>query len=249
MNLGDLRHGGGTAGPDRPDRLIGDDRVWTAGRVGNGAGQLGGDHRQGGASVTLAEAFADADDGGESRPDSGGGLGGNGCTGFRMVLAALGMADDHVPRPQISPHFGADIACEGAGRLVVAVLTAQGDGRSFQSPAHQRGERGGRADGEVHPDLTGPGDHPLHLGQGSPQAVHLPVAGHQLPAFRHRPHPKTTRTGKAPGPAPGAPLALPRCRIFLWRTGFPFAAKCSSKPSSSGQPREVAAKFSGSRAA
>ena len=48
----------------------------------------------------------------------------------RVILPALGMADDHGARAGIGQHLGRDVAREGAGLLGVAVLPADGDPRS-----------------------------------------------------------------------------------------------------------------------
>jgi hypothetical protein len=63
VHLGDVGGGGGVAGADRPDRLIGDDDLALAFRaLRKRAGELFGDDLDRPARLALRLAFADADD-------------------------------------------------------------------------------------------------------------------------------------------------------------------------------------------
>ena len=71
VNLSHVVRGRRQAGPDRPDRLIGDDRVRGRGSVGHRAGELPGDDIEGRSGLALALALAEADDGDEPGPPRG----------------------------------------------------------------------------------------------------------------------------------------------------------------------------------
>ena len=103
----------------------------------------------------------------------------HGEVGLVVVLAALGVADDHVLGSGFLDHLGGDLAGVGAVVLIVAGLRADGDVAVLEQ-THGGGDvhRGDAQDyiaplapGHDGLELLGKG---LHLGQG---VVHLPVAG------------------------------------------------------------------------
>ena len=127
VHLGDICRRRGQPGADRPDRLVGDDEIGRARRLGNRAAQLPADDGERLARLALALRLADADDGGKPGAMGGRGLGADLGVLLAVVLAALGMADDREGRPGIGEHLGGDVAGEGAGFLGVAILPADRD--------------------------------------------------------------------------------------------------------------------------
>ena len=145
---GDVVLGGGLAGADSPDRLIGDDagETWR-----QAAGQLVADHLVMFGGVALGFGLADADDRGQAGGDGGFGLGLDQGVGLVVILAALGMAEDDPGGAGVSQHGGGDVA--GMGTLVVdmAVLAADGDRRSGQ----QRGDGGDLGERRANQQIAG----------------------------------------------------------------------------------------------
>ena len=91
------------------------------------------------------------------------------------------MAEDDIAAAEIGQHGGADAAGMGAGFGLVAILPAQGDGRSGE----RAGDRVERSERREHRDIAGIG---RRSGGGGrfrerdglgAQPVHLPVAGDQ----------------------------------------------------------------------
>ena len=66
-----------------------------------------------------------------------------------VVGAALGMADDDGGGAGIGQHLGGDVAGVGAGRLGVAILAADGDGRAARGFGKAREQSRRRAHHQV----------------------------------------------------------------------------------------------------
>ncbi len=127
----------GSAGSDRPDRLISDDQVGRGRRVRQRAVELAADHVQRLPASRSAALLADADDGHEPCP-----VGGH--APWRAPAhrsrdgrrAPLGMTDNDGVGAGIGQLFSRDIAGMGAGGLGVAILRAD---------RHRRAARGAAA--------------------------------------------------------------------------------------------------------
>jgi hypothetical protein len=66
-----------------------------------------------------------------------------------VVLAALGMADDHISRARIGQHLGGQVPGERARFLGVAILPADGHPRAHRQGGAEAHQGGGRADREL----------------------------------------------------------------------------------------------------
>ena len=180
-DLGGLLGGGGLAGADGPDGLIGDDALaqLLGGDAGQGGLHLQGDELHGDAQLPLLQALAHADDGMQTRLQSGQNLLVDGEIRFAEILAALGVADDDVFDAQVLEHIGGNLAGVGAGLFIEHVLRAHGDAQVLE------GLQGG---GDIH---EGDAHHhvaPLGAGHDGLNVVgkflgiagghvHFPVAG------------------------------------------------------------------------
>jgi hypothetical protein len=99
-----------------------------------------------------------------------------------MVLAALGVADDHVGSAEIGQHLGRDVARERPRFLRVAVLPANADARAEGGTGEGVDEGRRRADEELDLALQSRRVAVANLGEHLRRghaAVHLPVAGDQ----------------------------------------------------------------------
>ena len=180
-DLAGLFGGGGLAGADGPDGLIGDDHAahLVLGQAGQGGLHLIGDQLLGDAQLPLTQALAHADDGLQAGLQGGLDLLVDGEVGLVVVLAALGVADDDVLGAHVLEHLGGDLAGIGAGGLVVAGLAADGhpgvpeslDGAVHIDAGDAQYDLAPLVAAQVGLDGLGKG---LGLGEG---LVHLPVAG------------------------------------------------------------------------
>ena len=127
-DLGGLPGGGGAAGADGPDGLIGDDALahLLRGYAGQGALHLEGNELQGHAHIPLLQALAHADDGVQARLQGGVDLLVDGHVGLAEVLPPLTVADNDILDAQVLEHIGGHLAGVGAVGLKVQVLRANG---------------------------------------------------------------------------------------------------------------------------
>src|SRR5271168_1021848 len=97
-----------------------------------------------------------------------------------MQLPPLGMADDHVACAGIFQHLCADIACEGAGGLGAAILTAdRNTSGCLRHGAVDEGCRGANQNlgsGRRSTDLC---RNCLDLSERRAEAIHFPISRHQ----------------------------------------------------------------------
>ena len=178
MHVGDVGERRHEPRPDRPDGLVGDHRRVRHRAVRHGAAHLPGHDLERPARLALRPGLADAHDRDEPPPARRRGLVVDADIRLAMVLATLGMPDDHRPGAEFGQHLGRNVARMGAGRARMAILPADRDrARRGRKGAKQR-HRG--ADQEIHPR---PQVRPVagcdlvqHRDRGR-QAVHLPVAG------------------------------------------------------------------------
>ena len=197
---------------DGPDRLVRDHEAGSAkgSRVvaGQRARQLGADHVDGAACLTLVQQLAHAEDGAEAgvhRPPQ---LAADEGVGLAGVAPALGVAEDD-PRDEPRQHRRAHLARVGAGELVVEVLGADAD----PLPRDRVADRG-QADrrGADDPDdvrLASPtGDRAGQLAGVGGRGVHLPVGGNDdgshgpiMPPPGHATTMRPARRGRAVRPA------------------------------------------------
>ena len=96
---------GRVIGPDRPDRLVGDHQAAARQplQLRDGRSQLAVDDRLRLTAPSLIGQLADGGDRHQPVPNRGGHLRSNGRIGLVVVLAALGVPEDHVLR-QLSHH-------------------------------------------------------------------------------------------------------------------------------------------------
>ena len=139
--------GGGLAGADGPDGLVGDGEAGRKVDAGEGAAGLADEDFVGLAFFALALGLADAEDGAQA-----GGKGGlqllvHRLVGLAEVGAALGVADDD-ELDEALEHGRADFAGVGALRLPVQVLRADLDGAALQRVGDE-GEEGERRAGDL----------------------------------------------------------------------------------------------------
>ena len=185
VDLGDLLRGRRAARTDRPDRLVGDHRVFAGGALRQADRELGAHDVERPALLALLHRLADADDAAQTGPAGAQCLGVDAVIGLVMVGAPLGMADDDVGRAEIGEHLRRDGSGESAARAGMQVLAADGDGRTVDGGHAGGDQRRGRAD--QHVDLVrergreAVADRLDDRNRGA-QAVHLPVAGNQRTA-------------------------------------------------------------------
>src|SRR5262245_29443765 len=143
MHLFDLTARRGAAGPDGPDRLIGDHGVGAAETCRERAGKLPGDDLERPSRFALLQGLADADDRSEPGPAGRLGLGADDVIGLAMPGAALRMADDHRRASGVLEHFGGNIAGEGAGGRGMTVLASHPDPGAAEELHNRADESGG----------------------------------------------------------------------------------------------------------
>src|SRR5260370_34408316 len=100
----------GQPGPDRPDRLIGDDECVCSSVVGDRARELGRHDLDRLSGLALPLRLADAQNRYQTRSPRGGDLAANNSIRFTMALTTLGMPEDHVAAAEIGQHLGAVVA-------------------------------------------------------------------------------------------------------------------------------------------
>ena len=175
--------GGGAAGADGPDGLVGDDDVTelVGGEVEEGPGELFADDGEVLFGLALGEGFADAVDDVEVVLEGTVDFEGEGFVGFVVVGPALGVADDDEAGAGGGDHGGGYFAGVGTGGLGGAVLRGDEDG-GLGEVAGDFGEvdvGGGEDDADalgaflvtdVVVDFTGEGDSLVEV------FVHFPVA-------------------------------------------------------------------------
>src|SRR5204863_3999365 len=117
------------AGADRPDGLVGEHRLdgLVRRQAGEASAQLALDRRERQPLAALVGGLADAEHGRETVRERGADLLVDQLVGLADLLAALGVAEQHVPAAELDEHRGCDLARVGARRLVVAGLRAQED--------------------------------------------------------------------------------------------------------------------------
>ena len=131
------------AGPDRPDRLVGDDEVAEVRGVGRPAGgqrpaQLGVDDRLRPTGLAVRQLLADAQDRPQARLDAPGrACGAMSSSVSPASRAPLGVADDD-PRRQSHEHRCAHLAGVRAGGFLVDVLGTDGDAGPGERVADRR---------------------------------------------------------------------------------------------------------------
>ena len=190
MHLLRLQRRGDLAGTDRPDGLVGDNDLFDVSRreAGQRAANLRGDDGVGAATLALLERFADADDRRETGDQRRLRLGVDDRVGLAEERAAFGVAEDHILAAQINEHRRGHFAGEGAARLVVHVLAAEGDARGafaageMERRRHRFHVEGGGAEHEFDTAcLAHAGRHRRGEFPGLRAIeVHLPVAGDDL---------------------------------------------------------------------
>ncbi len=185
MHLLRLLLGGGTAGTDGPDRLVGDHGLGETGRADQlqHRRQLAGDDRFSLPGLALFQGLAHAQHRHQAGVLGGGELACDQLAAFMVVLATLGMADQAIAGPDLDQHGRADFA--GVGALLVAahVLCAKGQAGLAEvlDQLPQVGQR--RQDHHVHPLQRQPGGHlPQQFIGELTAAMQLPVSGDDLAA-------------------------------------------------------------------
>ncbi len=171
---------GGAAGADGPDRLIRHHRPGEGIDPGQlqHRRQLRGDDLLGLPGLALLQRLTDTQDRDQAGMRRGHELAGDQLTAFMVVLTALGMADQAVPRPHVHQHGGRDLA--GVGPLLVAadVLRAEGQRGALEvlDQVPQVGQR--RQDHQLDPLQRQAGGHLSHqFGGELTAAMQLPVTG------------------------------------------------------------------------
>src|SRR5688572_1029641 len=145
MRLGRLRRRGGSAGADRPHRLVGDYQQCEllARQPIEPCLDLTIEYAERLAALALIERLADADDGREARRECGDRFSIDHRVGLAEQCAALGVSDDHILGAGLADHRRADLSGECALALPVGVLRRNHDvavaGRLRSGV--QRGER------------------------------------------------------------------------------------------------------------
>jgi peptidyl-prolyl cis-trans isomerase D len=223
MHLCDIARGGGAAGADRPDRLIGNNQLGLGAQLGDRAGELGRDSLDMAPRRALLLALADAHNRLQPGGKRGLGLGLDDGIALALVGAPLGMADDRQARAGFEQHRGRDIAGMGTGGICVAILRADGEAAGACDGEADQGER--RANGDIHPSrLPRRRRHRAELRQRLAAAVHLPVSGNELAADVHR-YSSQMGAGRVASGARGAKLA---------RAGRPFYDRGNHIPDGQG---------------
>ncbi len=186
----DLRHIGrrrGQPGADRPDRLIGHNKVSGIHPVRDRALELLADDRERLPGFTLGLGFPNANNRRQGRPAGGLRLGADDGIRLLMVGPALGMADNDVGTTRIGDHFRRNIACMGARDMGMAILPPGQKARSGRLAAEGRDQGRGRANQEVDGPAQRPiifSDHGASLVQAAAHAIHFPIARNQRPNAR-----------------------------------------------------------------
>ena len=170
--------GGGAAGADRPDGLVGDDEAVGDARVLEPGARLADEDRLHLAGLALVQRLADAHDRLQADVEHGLHLAVHGLVGLAEDVAALGVADDHVV-DELLELLRADLAGGGDVVLPVHVLRAEANA------AHRdRGLDGGEVDERRADDLLDALDLVDALAEvvgelvgGAEAHVALPVAG------------------------------------------------------------------------
>ncbi len=183
MHFADLRCRRRAACTDRPDGLVGDDKILGVRPGRQRADELRRDHLDRAAFVALGERLAHAQDRRHPRLQHRIGLGLHDRVRLGMLRTTFRVADDDEAAAEILQHVGRNVPGEGAGRFGVAVLRAQPN-----AAARQRLRDGcqigiGRADEHVGGRRRQGAHEGLHragkLGRVGKPTVHLPVSGNQ----------------------------------------------------------------------
>ena len=106
---------------------------------------------------------------------------------FTENTAAFAVANNHVRDVQVAQHGGRDFTGEGAVGLVVQVLRAQSEVRTFDGRSDRREGREGRAkdDIDVRVDTDGGRDGLDEFDAFRGGLIHLPVTSNEGGALRH----------------------------------------------------------------
>ena len=195
MHFADFGERRGGVSPNRPDRLIGNDKrtLFRDARF-----HLSANNFRDFAGRAFGLGFADADDRRHTRGNGGFGLLTHQLVAFLVVLAALGMANDDVLGARIGQHSGAELPCPGRVGLVrTAILGPDQDGFVTGLPGGGRDVDGWRADQDVDlgggsADRFGQG---AHFGQIAHAAEHLPISRDERLSRRHTYSPGLRRCG------------------------------------------------------
>src|SRR3954452_7060550 len=163
------------AGPDRPDRLVGDHDVAEAlvGDLAQVLLDLVAQVSLGVARLALVLGLTHAEDRDEPGVERRLHLLRQRTVGLAEVLAPLGVPEHDAVDPELDEHRGRDLAGERALLGLVHVLGVHADPVRRLAGRGQRGER--HAHGHV--DALARRDRGGELARARPRAVHLPVAG------------------------------------------------------------------------
>jgi hypothetical protein len=177
--------GCGTAGSDRPDRLVGDHGIGEACGPDKleHRGQLAGDDRLGLPGLALLKGFTDAEYRHQAGMQGGGELARDQFAALIVVLAALGVADQTIAGTHLVQHGRTDLTGVGALLIAADVLCTKGQAGLAEvfDQLTQVGHR--RQDDHLHPALGQPGsDLPQQFGGELTAAVQLPVSSDDLAA-------------------------------------------------------------------
>ena len=181
-----LRGGGGAAGADRPDRFVGEDRVFERTDAGGGhdRAELLGDDDEGLAAVALFQRLADAQDRDQSVLLRARELFGDAEGVFVVQGAALGVADEGVRGADVADHRGGRLARVGALLVLAHVLGAEDQARVGVACDKFGQVDVRRQDGDVdrveRVRCAGVGDRIDQFVREGARAVHLPVSGDEL---------------------------------------------------------------------
>ncbi len=142
-----LRGRGGHTGTDGPHRLVSDDHfLHLLGRQAEEHGSdLFADHVEVVSFLAFSEFLTDAVDDLQAVFKGQGNLRDEFFSGFAIIFATLGVAEDRIGAAGVLEHGSGHFACEGTFRLVGAVLGGEGHGATFQNLGDrgQVGERRG----------------------------------------------------------------------------------------------------------
>ncbi len=181
MHLGNLGQRRDQPAANGPNRLVGQDQQRRVQRGRNRACELRANHRKRVTRLSLAQGFAQTDDGAQPSRLRGLGFGGDQCIGFAMSLAPFGMAHDHRAGAQIAQLHRRNIAGECPAALRMAILRADGQGAAFGMGKGRVYQRGRGADQRINMGGQRCLGQLVQLRQIGQQPVHFPVPRRQFP--------------------------------------------------------------------
>src|SRR5262249_4605994 len=141
------------AGTNRPYRLVGDDQFaqLLGGDACESVGQLGTEHVVGPPCLALLESFTDTEDDRQARREGRSRLLVHERVSLAQTMPPLALPDNDVTTARLEEHLRADLTCEGALRLVMAVLRSEGHGRGCED----LGNGGQPGEGRTNSDARG----------------------------------------------------------------------------------------------